>query len=121
MRSRRAGASDPAARDGTPWGSTVWPTAARGWVALGAAAVGLGSWVVLPVITSLFADAYPVTDTYVMPVIGLVLTVLAAVVNVLAVGPGRQRSAVGIVAAGLTVGAALFFGFFVIGEGLGGA
>jgi hypothetical protein len=99
----------------------MWPTMLGGWVALGTAAVGLGSWIVLPVITSLFGDTYPVTDTFVMPVIGLVLTVVAAVVNVLAVGPGRQRSAVSIVAAGLTVGAALFFGFFVIGEGLGGA
>ena len=99
----------------------MWPVSPVGWVALATAAVGLGSWIVLPVITTLFGDTHPVTDTILMPVIGLVLTVVAAIVNVLAVGPGRQRSAVSIVAAGLTVGATLFFGFFVIGEGVGGA
>lgn len=103
------------------WGAHLWPARPFGWVAVGSAAVGLGSWIVLPLITSLFADRYPVTDTFVMPVIGLALTVVAAIMNVLAVGPGRQRSAVSIVAAVLSVGAALFFGFFVIGEGLGGA
>ena len=121
MRSHHTAVRGPGARGDGSWGSTMWPTMVGGWVALGSAAVGLGSWIVLPLITSLFADTYPVTDTVVMPVIGLVLTVVAAIVNVLAVGPGRQRSAVGIVAAGLTVGATLFFGFFVIGEGLGGA
>lgn len=45
----------------------TWPTARSGWIALAAAAVGLGSWIVL------------------------------------------------------TVAATLFFGVFVIGEGLGGA
>jgi hypothetical protein len=85
------------------------------------AAVGLGSWVVLPLVTGLFADRYPVTDTFVMPVIGVALTTIAAVVNVLVVWRGGQRSGVNVVAAALTVAATLFFGFFVIGEGLGGA
>lgn len=104
-----------------PWGATVWPTSAAGWLAVASAAVGLGSWVVLPLITSIFADRYPVTDTYVMPVIGVALTAIAAVINVLVVWRGGQRSGVNVVAAALTVAATLFFGFFVIGEGLGGA
>jgi hypothetical protein len=99
----------------------VWPTARRGWLALAAAAAGLGSWIVLPIITTLFADIFPVTDTVVMPVIGLVLVLMAAIVNVLTLWLGRQRSVWNIVATVLTVAATLFFGVFVIGEGLGGA
>ncbi len=104
-----------------PWGATVWPTSAAGWASLACAAVGLGSWIVLPIVTSVFGERYPVTDSVVMPVIGLVLTAIAAVVNVLVVWRGGQRSGVSVVAAALTVAATLFFGFFVIGEGLGGA
>jgi hypothetical protein len=37
------------------------------------------------------------------------------------VWPGKQRSVVNILGAVLTVGVSLFFGVFVIGEGLGGA
>lgn len=99
----------------------LWPTAGVGWFALAAALVGLGSWVVLPIITSVFGKTYPVTDSFVMPVIGLVLVVAAAVVNVLTLRLARQRSITNIIAALLTVAATLFFGFFVIGEGLGGA
>ena len=75
----------------------------------------------LPIVTSLFREPYPVTDTCVMPVIGLALTAIAAVVNVVVVWRGGQRSGVSVVAAALTVAATLFLGFFVIGEGLGGA
>ena len=99
----------------------TWPTARSGWIALAAAAVGLGSWIVLPIVTSLFADTFPVTDTVVMPIIGLVLVTLAAIVNVLTLWLGRQRSVMNVVATVVTVAATLFFGVFVIGEGLGGA
>lgn len=109
--------SDDLKRDST----TVLPTSAYGWVAVVLAAVGLGSWVVLPVVTTVFRDDYPITDTFLMPVIGLLLTVMAAVVNVLAVWRGQQRSVLSLVAMGLTVMASLFFGLFVIGEGLSGA
>lgn len=101
--------------------STMWPTARSGWFALATAAVGLGSWIVLPLVTTLFADTFPGTDTVVMPIIGLVLVSLAAIVNVLTLWLGSQRSASNILATVFTVSATLFFGFFVIGEGLGGA
>jgi hypothetical protein len=55
-----------------------------------------------------------------MPVIGLVLIAVAAVINVLVLWLFRQRSATSIVATGLTVAATLFVGSFVIGEGLSG-
>ena len=103
------------------WAAVVWPTAPRGWCALAMAAIGLGSWVVLPLVTTVFRETYPVTDTVVMPIVGLALVALAAVVDVLVVWLGGQRSATNLVAAILTSGATLFLGFFVIGEGLGGA
>ena len=98
----------------------LWPTSRSGWLSLAAAAVGLGSWVVLPIITTVLRETYPVTDTVVMPIIGLVMVFLAAVINVLTFWLGKQRSASNIVAGVLTVGATLFFGVFLIGEGLGG-
>ncbi|GAA3704646.1 hypothetical protein GCM10022399_21530 [Terrabacter ginsenosidimutans] len=75
----------------------------------------------LPLVSTLFHDVVPVTDTVVMPVIGLVLVTVAAIVNVVALWAGRQRSTMNMVATTLTVTATLFFAFFVIGEGLGGA
>jgi hypothetical protein len=101
--------------------SPMWPTTRNGWLALAAAAVGLGSWIVLPIVTTLFRNTFPVTDTVVMPIVGLVLVVLATIVNVMTLWFGRQRSAMNIVATVLTVAATLFFGVFVIGKGLGGA
>ncbi len=115
--------SSPGPATGRPTASqpALWPTAGSGWLALAAAAVGLGSWIVLPVITTVFRDSYPVTDTVVMPIIGLVLVMLAAIINVLTFWLGRQRSTLNTVAIVLTVSATVFFGVFVIGEGLGGA
>ena len=104
-----------------PWASVVWPSAPRGWWALAMAAIGLGSWLVLPVVTTFFRESYPITDTVLIPIIGLALVALAAVANVLVVWRGGQRSAANLIAAVLTCGASLFLGFFVIGEGLGGA
>ena len=99
----------------------LWPTARSGWLSLAATAVGLGSWIVLPIVTTVFRDTYPVTDTVVMPIMGLVLVLLAAIINVLTLWLGRQRSTLNIVATVLTVAATVFFGVFVIGEGLSGA
>ena len=101
--------------------SSMWPTAPSGWFALIAALVGLGSWIVLPIVTTLYRDTYPVTDTVVMPIIGTVLVALAAIVNVVALWLGRQRSGLNVIFTVLTLAGADFFGLFVIGEGLGGA
>jgi hypothetical protein len=96
----------------------VWPTSPFGWIAIGAAAVGLGSWVVLPMITGIFREQYPITDTWLMPAIGMALIVIAGIINLLAVWPGRQRSVVNVVAAVVVCSMAIFFSSFVIGEGL---
>jgi hypothetical protein len=103
-------------REPTP----AWPTKPFGWVAIGAAVVGLGSWFVLPTITGLFRERYPITDTWVMPAVGMALIVIAGIINLLAVWPGRQRSVVNIVVAVVICSMAIFFSTFVIGEGLSG-
>lgn len=102
-----------------PW-ATV-PSRPIGWIAFGAAVVGIGSWFVLPLITTLFGETYPVTDTYVMPLIGAVLLFVAAVLNPLALWVWKQRNVLTLIATILTVGAALFILPIVIGEGIGGA
>jgi hypothetical protein len=98
----------------------IFPTDPFGWIALVAAAIGFGSWLVLPVFT-MFRDQWPVTDTALMPIIAVGLVLIAAIVNVLAVWIGKQRSVMNVLAMGLTVMATLGFGFIVIGEALGGA
>lgn len=103
------------------WGASVWPSAGRGWVGLAAALVGLGSWIVLPLVTTVFRERYPITDTYVMPFIGLALVTAAAILNALILTWGHQRSAMNVVATISTAGATVFFGVFVIGEWISGA
>jgi hypothetical protein len=97
------------------------PTGRAGWWALIITAVGLGSWLVLPIVTTVFRERYPVTDTVLMPIIGLGLTLVAALVNVLVVWRARERSVLNILAMVFTLAAGAFFGAFLIGEGLAGA
>lgn len=111
-------------RPGSATPKAAWvglPTRPIGWIAVGAAVVGLGSWIVLPIITGVFGETYPVTDTFVMPLIGAVLLVIAAVLNPLAIWVWKQKNALNLIAMLLTVGAALFVLPFVIGEGISGA
>jgi hypothetical protein len=98
----------------------IVPRTAVGWWALGLTAVGIASWIALPLITINFRDTYPVTDTWVMPAIGVVLTDLAAVLDLLCVWPWRERSVLNIVATVLMIPAGLFFTFIVVGEGISG-
>ncbi|HEX6954915.1 MAG TPA: hypothetical protein VF156_08555 [Agromyces sp.] len=108
-----------ATRGSRSWSTT--PTQRIGWVAVIAAIIGLGAWIVLPLITTLFRETVPVTDTVVMPIIGVVLTLVAAVLNVLALTAWRQRNVLNLIAALLTAPAALVFLVFLVGEGLAGA
>jgi hypothetical protein len=85
-----------------------------------ATVVALASWVVLPMITVAFRDTVPVTDTAVMPAIGLVLTLVAAVLNVMALWRTRDRATSLVIAAVLTVPLALFAALVLVGEGLSG-
>lgn len=72
-------------------------------------------------ITMAFRETYPVTDTWVMPVVGTALIDLAAVYNLLCIWRWRERSVLNIAAAVLVIPAALFFTLMVIGESFSGA
>jgi uncharacterized membrane protein len=98
---------------------TILPKTKVGWWAIGLAVIGIASWVILPIITITFRDKYPVTDTWVMPAIGTVLIDLAAVFSLLCVWPWRERSVLNIVAAVLTITAALLLTIMVVGESIG--
>lgn len=71
-------------------------------------------------ITMAFRETYPVTDTWVMPVIGTTLIDLAAVCNLLCIWRWRERSVLNIAAAVLVIPAALFFTLMVVGESFSG-
>jgi len=104
----------------SPKKTAITPRTAIGWWALGLTVVGAASWIILPMITVNFRETYPITDTWVMPAIGTVLTDIAAVVNVLAVWRWRERSVLNIIATILTVAIALFVTLMVVGEGISG-
>ncbi len=96
------------------------PVSPIGRWAVVVAVIGLGAWVVLPLISMQFRETYPVTDTWVMPAIGVVVSDAAAVFNILAVWHWEERSVLNIVSAVLVVIAAVFFTFIVVAEGLAG-
>ncbi|MBN1366581.1 MAG: hypothetical protein JW967_01470 [Dehalococcoidales bacterium] len=58
---------------------------------------------ILPVITAVFREKYPITDTWAMPAIGTGLVFIAAVINVLCLWWWRERSVLNIVLTVLTV------------------
>ena len=97
------------------------PQTPLGWWGLGLTVIALSSWVALPAITVAFRSTYPVVDTGLMPAIGVALTDIAAVFNVLCVWPWRERSMLNIAATLLTVAAGLFFTMMLVGEALQGA
>lgn len=105
---------------GSPTTRRLTPGRAIGWWTFGLSVLGLAAWVILPMITMAYRETYPVTDTWLMPVLGLVLTDVAAVFNVLCIWRWKERSVLNIVAAVLTIPAALLVTLIVVGEGLAG-
>lgn len=104
----------------SPGRRTVAPRTPIGWWAIGLSVLALASWIILPLLTITFRDTYPITDTWLMPVTGLVITDTAAVLNILCVWLWRQRSVLNILALGFIIPVALFATFMVVGEGLSG-
>lgn len=98
----------------------IKPQTTLGWWGLVITLISIAAWFVLPQITMTYHDTYPITDTWVMPVIGMVLVDAAVVLNILAVWRRRERSIAVIIALCLTVPAAVFFTLMVVGEGLAG-
>jgi hypothetical protein len=97
-----------------------FPNIGISWWTLVASAVGIASWLILPVITMKLRDIYPITNTWVMPAIGTFLIDVAAILNIIVIWRCKERSILNIIAAILVIPMALFFTFFVVGEGLGG-
>jgi hypothetical protein len=98
----------------------IAPGSPVGWWAIALAVIGLAAWVVLPMISMEFRETYPVTDTWVMPAIGLVLSDVAAGFNILCIWRWKERSVLNIAAAALIIPWAVFVTFMVVGEGLAG-
>lgn len=98
----------------------ILPVTKAGWWAFGLSVIGIVSWFVLPVITMIFREKYPVTDTYVMPLIGTVLIDIAAVFNILCLWYWRERSVMNIAIAVVVIPVAVFFTVIVIGESIAG-
>jgi hypothetical protein len=96
----------------------VWPSKRLGWWAVAIAAVAVASFVVFPLITMAYRTAYPIVDTWVMPAAMAVLVDTAAILSVLAVWRGRERSVLSILTLVLIVLAALFTTMMVVGESI---
>ncbi|MDF9809721.1 hypothetical protein M2116_000665 [Aurantimicrobium minutum] len=99
---------------------TFWPHEKPGKVALWFAVAAFLLWLVLPMITGVFRETVPVTDTWVMPFIGVVGVGIAAAVNLFTYVFNRQRSVMNLIAMSLTVAFTVFTATFLIGEGLAG-
>lgn len=110
----------PGARISPSAGRRFLPDSTVGWCALAFSFVGLAAWVALPLITMAYRDTYPVTDTAVMPAIGVVLVDVAAVYDLLSVFRWKERSVLVVAATVVTVAAAVFFTFIVVAGGLSG-
>ena len=95
-----------------------WPSTRLGWWTVAMAAVAVASFAGFPLITMAYRDAYPIVDTWVMPTALTVLVDAAAILSVLAVWHGRERSILNILTLVLTVPAALFTTMMVIGESM---
>jgi hypothetical protein len=65
-----------------------------------------------------YRDSYPIVDTWVMPAVMTVLFDAAAILSVLAVWRGRERSVPSILTLVLIVPAALFVTMMVVGESI---
>lgn len=97
-----------------------WPHEKPGKVALWFAFGAFLLWVILLTITGAFRETVPVTDTWVMPFIGVVGVAIAAAVNLFTYLVKRQRSTINLTAMSLTVSFAFFSAIFLIGEGIAG-
>ena len=96
------------------------PSEKSGKVALWFAVGAFLLWIILPLITGAFRESVPVTDTWVMPFIGVVGVAIAAAVNLYTYVVKRQRSALNLTAMSVTVCFTVFSAVFLIGEGLAG-
>lgn len=115
-----SGEFNPNRRTLPPAKSRTLPSRAVGWWAIGLSILGLAAWMILPIITAVFGERYPITNTGLMPAIGTTLVVVAAVADVLCLWVWKERSTLNIAASVITIPAAVFFSFMVVGGAVGG-
>lgn len=99
---------------------TFWPRQKAGKVAMWCSLGAFILWILLPLTTTVFHESVPITDTWVMPFIGVVGITVASVINVYTFTVKRQRSVINLIAMVVTVFFTLFTATFFIGEGLSG-
>jgi hypothetical protein len=74
----------------------------------------------LPLVTSAFRETYGITDSWVMPVVGVIALDAAAIVNLLAIVWKKERSLTSLIVTAVVGFMGAFFTLFVVGEGLAG-
>lgn len=99
---------------------TFWPKERSGKFSLLIGVLAFGIGFLLPVITGIFGETYPITDSWVMPTIGVAAMIIAAVSNIFTYTFMRQRSVANLIMLSITVFWACFTATFLIGEGLAG-
>lgn len=97
-----------------------WPQERSGKFSLLIGVIAFGIGFLLPVITGIFGETYPVTDSWVMPTIGVAVMLVAAATNIITYTFMRQRSVANLVMLSITVFWACFTATFLIGEGPAG-
>jgi hypothetical protein len=95
-----------------------WPRTRLGWWAVAMAAIAVASFAVFPLITASYREAYPIVDTWVMPVMMTILFDAAAILSMLAVWRCRERSVLSFLVLILSVPMALFITMMVVGESI---
>ncbi|MEY3990108.1 MAG: hypothetical protein RI985_1189 [Chloroflexota bacterium] len=76
----------------------VWlPHTTSGFVAIGLSIMALLLWVLLPMVTVRYRDIYPITDSWVMPTFGGVVSIAVALFNIYEVWWHKQRAWLNII------------------------
>lgn len=89
-------------------GNRPWiPQTRIGGVAVLAGVLALSLWVILPSVTISYREIYPITDSWVMPTIGGVVSIIVAVFNVYVVWWRGQRAWLNLFSMGVLVIVAL--------------
>lgn len=73
------------------------PRTKSGFVAIGLSIMALSLWVLLPMVTVRYRDIYPITDSWVMPTVGGVVSIAVAVFNLYEVWWHKQRAWLNII------------------------
>ena len=71
---------------------SIWPRTSFGVVAVCVGVLALSLWFVLPMVTMRYREIYPITDSWVMPVLSSVATIMAALMNGYVVLVRKERA-----------------------------